>query len=173
MHLKVAGKSLSNGALVVGGGLLVALVSSFLPWHTTSLPNDYVCSDNTACGPGSVFQASHDAFGYWSGSVFFIALLVGLALFVLRHFVPQASLPPFTFSDATIYAVIGVVMALCSVLWLVTGGGYAVYSALGPYSSAPGFGAFIGLIAAAAVVVGAYLMRAEPQPRESGPALAG
>jgi hypothetical protein len=84
MSLKVAGKRLSNGDLGVGGGSVVALVGSFLPWHSTSLLNGDVCSDNAACGPGTVFQASHSAFGYWSGAVFFIALLVGLALDAIR-----------------------------------------------------------------------------------------
>jgi hypothetical protein len=174
MTLKVAGKSLAKGDLAVGGGLVVALVGSFLPWHTTSLLNGDVCSDSAACGPGTVFQASHNVFGYWSGWVFFAALLVGLALFVLRTFVPHVTVPTLNFSDATIYAGAGMVMALCGVLWLVTGGGYATLNPLGVYSSAPGVGVFIGFVAAAAVLVGAFLMRSEPQsqPSESRRALA-
>jgi hypothetical protein len=49
MSLKVAGKPLSNGDLAVGGGLFVALVAAFLPWHTTSVFNSYVCGNSAAC----------------------------------------------------------------------------------------------------------------------------
>jgi hypothetical protein len=176
MSVNVAGKRLSKGDLAVAGGLVVALVGAFLPWHTTSVFNSYVCGDSAACGPGTIFQASHNAFGYWSGAVFFVAVLVGLALFVPRHFVSQVTLPRFTFSDATIYAGVGVVMALCGIVWLVTGGGYAVLSPLGPFTSAPGVGILVGFVAAAAVLIGAFVLRSEPQPapqRESGRALAG
>jgi hypothetical protein len=58
MSLKGAGKPLSNRDLAVGGGSIRALVAAFLPWHMTPLPNDFVCSDNAACGFGTVFQAS-------------------------------------------------------------------------------------------------------------------
>lgn len=125
MSLNVADRPMSNGDLAIGGGLVVALVGSLLPWHTTSLPTNFVCSDNAACGSGTIFQSSHNVFGYWSGAVFFAALLAGLALFVLRHFVPRVTLPRFTFSDA------------------------------------------------AAVLVGAYLVRPDLQTKVTGHALAG
>jgi hypothetical protein len=165
MPVNVAGKPLSNGALAVGGGPIVALVASFLPWHSTSLPAGYICP---TCGPNSPYIASYSAFGYWPGWVFFIAVLAGIAFFVLRSFVPQVTIPALPFSDAMIYSGIGVLMLLCALLWLVTGGGYAReyvgLSTQGPIVSSPGFGVFIAIIAAAALSVGGYLMRAEPQP---------
>jgi hypothetical protein len=155
--LNVAGKQLSNGAIAVAGGLLVALIDTFLPWHSTSVPVVF-----------GVESGSHDALGYWSGWIFFLAILVGIALFVLRTFVPQVSIPALPFTDAMIYLGIGIVMLLCALLWLVTGGGYAglydQYAAEAGYSSGPSFGVFIGIIAAAAVAVGGYLAKADPQP---------
>jgi hypothetical protein len=155
--LNVAGKQLSNGAIAVAGGLLVALIDTFLPWHSTTIP--------TFSGLDS---GGHDALGYWSGWIFFLAILVGIALFVLRTFVPQVSIPALPFTDAMIYLGIGIVMLLCALLWLVTGGGYAglydQYAAEAGYSSGPSFGVFIGIIAAAAVAVGGYLAKADPQP---------
>jgi hypothetical protein len=157
MPLNVAGKPLSNGALAVGGGLIVALVDTFLPWYTTVFPTVYGLS-----------SGGHDALGYWSGWLFFLAILVGIALFVARNFVPQAGIPALPFTDAMIYAGLGVVMILCALLWLVIGGGksdlYAQIANLQGLSWGPSFGVFIGIIAAAAVGVGGYLMRAVPQP---------
>jgi hypothetical protein len=87
---------------------------------------------------------------------------------VLRTFVPQVNIPALPFTDAMIYLGIGVVMILCALLWLVTGGGYAglydQYASLAGYSSGPSFGVFIGIIAAAGVAVGGYLAKADPQP---------
>jgi hypothetical protein len=155
--LNVAGKQLSNGAIVVAGGLVVALIDTFLPWHSTSVPVAF-----------GVDSGSHDALGYWSGWIFCLAILVGIALFVLRTFAPQVSIPALPFTDAMIYLGIGIVMLLCALLWLVTGGGYAglydQYAAEAGYSSGPSFGVFIGIIAAAAVAVGGYLAKADPQP---------
>ena len=157
MPVNVAGKQLSNGALAVAAGLIVGLVTTFLPWHSTTVP--------TAFGADS---GSHDALGYWSGWIFFLAILVGIALFVMRTFMPQVSIPALPFTDAMIYLGVGVVMILCALLWLVTGGGYsslyAVYSDLPGYSSGPSFGVFIGIIAAVAVAAGGYLMKSDPQP---------
>src|SRR5580692_4068170 len=137
--MNVAGKQLSNGALAVAGGLVVGLVDTFLPWHSTTIP--------VAFGTTS---GSHDALGYWSGWIFFLAI------------------PALPSTDAMIYLAIGVVMLLCALLWLVTGGGYSglydQYATLAGYSSGPSFGVFIGIIAAAAVAIGGYLAKSDPQP---------
>jgi hypothetical protein len=94
---------------------------------------------------------------------------------VVRNFVPQAGIPALPFTDAMIYAGLGVVMILCALLVLVTGGGnsdlYAQLPLPEGVSWGPNFGVFIGIIAAAAVGVGGYLMRAVPQPatKPTGP----
>lgn len=157
MPLNVAGKQVSDGALVVAVGLVVGIIDTFLPWHSTTIP--------TAFGFDS---GGHDALGYWSGWLFFLVLLVGIVLLAMRTFVPQVAIPALPFTDWTIYAGIGVVALLCALLWLATGGGYAniysSYASVAGYSSGPSFGLFIGIIAAAAVAVGGYLMKSEPQP---------
>lgn len=38
MPVNVAGKQMSNGALAVAAGLIVGLVATFLPWHSTTVP---------------------------------------------------------------------------------------------------------------------------------------
>jgi hypothetical protein len=176
MPLNVAGKPLPNGALVAGAGLIVALVDSFLPWRSASIPWGLVCSAVRQCVVETgAFNGSHSALVYWPGWVFFIAVLVGLVLLFLRTFMPQLTISPMPSTDAPVYAGIGVVMLLCALLRLLTGVGsgteYYQTTAGGVYTLAPGIGVFIGIIAAAAVGVGGYLMRAEPQPatKPTGP----
>ena len=157
MPLNVAGKQPSNGAILAAGGLVLGLVDTFLPWHTTTFP--------TVLGGAS---GGHDALGYWSGWLFFLAVLVGIALFAVRTFVPQGSIPALPFTDAMIYLGVGVVMLLCALLWLATGGGYGSvydqYAALAGYASGPSIGVFLGIITAAAVAAGGYLTKSDPQP---------
>jgi len=156
--LNIAGKQTSNGTLAVAGGLIVGLVSAFLPWHSTTIPTVL----------GSTTSGSHNAFGYWSGWLFVLAVLTGIALFAVRNYVPDISIPALPFTDSMIYLGIGVVMLLCALLWLATGGGYgSVYayaSDFPGYSSGPSFGVFIGVLAGVAVGAGGYLVQSEPQP---------
>jgi hypothetical protein len=67
-----------------------------------------------------------------------------------------------------IYLGVGVVMLLCALLWLATGGGYGSvydqYAALAGYASGPSIGVFLGFITAAAVAAGGYLTKSDPQP---------
>jgi hypothetical protein len=157
MPMNVAGRQISNGALAVSGGLVVGLIATLLPWHSTTIP--------TLLGANS---GGHNAFGYWSGWIFFLAVLVGLVLIGMRTLAPQVSIPALPFTDSMIQLGIGVVMLLCAVLWLVTGGGYAsvyaVYSHLTGYSSGPSIGVFVAIIAGIVVTAGGYLMKADPQP---------
>jgi hypothetical protein len=157
LPLTVAGKRLSNGALVVGAGLVVGVIDSFLPWHSTTVIDRF----------GAVSNGFHGALGYWSGWIFFLAALAGVVLFAIRlsPSVVRLALP---WTDALIYLVIGMVMCLCAVLWFVTSGGYATaylaYQSLPGYQSAPSFGVFVGILLGGAVAAGGQQMRAELQP---------
>jgi hypothetical protein len=84
VSLNVAGKQMSNGALAVAGGLVVGLVDTFLPWHTTTFP--------TVLGSQS---GGHDALGYRSGWVFFLAV----GGYLMRTEPQPATMPPSAYQS--------------------------------------------------------------------------
>jgi hypothetical protein len=150
----VAGRNYTNGDATIGVGLIVALVAVFLPWYSFS----YNCSGSPLCG--SLVNGSVGALNDWPGWLFFLAVLAGLALFIIRTFVPTVTLPTMPQPDAIMFAGLGVFMAVMALLWLLFHGSSG--SGFG-YSAGPGFGLFVGLIAGLAVAVGGYLKRSEPQ----------
>jgi hypothetical protein len=153
----VAGRNFTNGDAAIGVGLIVSLIAVFLPWYSVSAN----CGGIVGCA-GFNYSASVGALSYWSGWLFFLALLAGLVLFVLRTFVPNVSVPALPQTDAMLYTIIGIFMAVMAVLWLLLGSGTTVS---GPgYSAGPSFGLFVGLIAAIVVAVGGFLKRSDPQP---------
>ncbi len=157
MPLTVAGRRLSNGALVVGAGLVVGVIDAFLPWHSTTAIDRF----------GTVSNGFRDALGYWSGWIFFLAALAGVVLFAIRlsPSVVRLALP---WTDAVIYLAIGMVMCLCAVVWFVSSGGlastYLAYQFLPGYQSGPSFGVFVGILVGGAIAAGGQLLRGEPQP---------
>jgi hypothetical protein len=183
MPLKIAGNPLSYSALAVGPGLIVGLVASFLPWRSAAAPAGDVCDIPRQCNADiAAFNASHSAFLFWEGWVFFIAVLAGLALFGLRTFAPRLKTHrPLPFGDATIYVAISVVMLLCALLQLTSGfgRGTAHYetTAGDVYTLGPGYGIFLGFLAATAVSVGSAWLRAAPRqaslPGQAGMGVAG
>jgi hypothetical protein len=151
----VGGRNFTNGDSAIGIGLVVALIAVFLPWFSYS----FNCGGIAGCGIGGSF--SFGALSYWSGWFFFLALLVGLVLFVLRTFVPTVTIPQLPQTDAMIYMIIGIFMALMAIIWLLL---FSSASYSGPgYSAGSGFGLYVGLIAAIAVAAGGFLKRSEPQ----------
>ncbi|MGH7723299.1 MAG: hypothetical protein ACRENL_10815 [Candidatus Dormibacteria bacterium] len=154
---EVGGRNFTNGDSAIGIGLIVALIAVFLPWYSAS----FNCGGVVGCG-GLSSSVSVGGLSYWSGWLFFLAVLVGLALFVIRTFVSSVTLPPLPQTDAMIFAIIGVFMVVMALLWLLTGSGTTVS---GPgYSAGASFGLYIGLIAAIVVAVGGFLKRSDPQP---------
>jgi hypothetical protein len=151
--MNVAGKKLSNGDIAVGAGLIVGFISVFLPWYSASFSGE--------AGFGG-FSTSVGGLSYWSGWFFFLAVIVGIALFILRTFVPTVALPAMPLDDAMIYLILGAVMVVMALLWLVAG---APGGSSGPgYSVGISFGLIIGIIAGAAVLAGGFLKRSDPQP---------
>jgi hypothetical protein len=176
MSLSVAGKRLSIGDLVLGGGLLVGVVSSLLTWRSAAIPPGYACDIPRQCAAESAaFNDGHGGLVYWPGWVFLAAVIIGLVLLSLRTFLPHVAISPMPSTDAPVYAGISAVMLLCALLGLLTGvGGHTEYyetSAGGVYTLGPGIGIFIGIVAAVAVGVGGFLMRAKRHPasRQIGP----
>jgi hypothetical protein len=151
MPMKIGERNLTNGDITIGAGLLVALIATFLPWYSVS-----------ASGGGFSYSASISGFGYWSGILFFIALLVGIVYYVLRTFVPGVAIPAMPTADFILYAGLGVFMILMALIFLLASGGGASVPGAG-YSAGVSFGLFIAIIAGAAVAVGGYLKKGDPQ----------
>jgi hypothetical protein len=152
----VAGRNFTNGDAAIGVGLVVALVAVFLPWYSAS----FNCSGSAFCG-GLNTSVSVGALNDWPGWLFFLAVLAGLALFIIRTFVPTITLPTMPQPDAILFVGIGIFMAVMALLWLVT---HSSGSSGPGYSVGPSFGLFIGIIAGVVVAVGGFLKRSDPQP---------
>jgi hypothetical protein len=156
--MNIAGKKLSNGDMAVGVGLIVGLIALFLPWY------GYSESFSGIAGITNGFSSSGSVGGlsYWTGWFFFLFVLVGLALIILRTFVPSVAIPALPLNDAMTYMVVGGVMVVMALLFLLIGAP-ASYSAAG-FSAGISFGLIIGLIAGVAVLAGGFLKRSDPQP---------
>src|SRR5579872_237484 len=102
--MDIAGKKFSNGDLAIAGGLVVAFIAVFLPWYSATENESALCGGLPGCSNES-FSTSVSAFGLWAGWLFFLAVIVGIALFVLRTFVPgvNVALPVV---DNLIYTVV-------------------------------------------------------------------
>lgn len=148
----VAGRNFSNGDAAVGGGLIVALIAVFLPWYSVS----------SSAVAGFNYSVSVNGLSHWAGWLFFLALLAGLALFVIRNFVPTVKVPPLQQPDAMLYTIIGIFMVVMAIIYLLLGSG-STFSGPG-FSAGPSFGLFVGLIAAIVVAAGGFLKRSDPQP---------
>src|SRR5207302_613793 len=115
-EIDLAGRKLGTSDILVGAGLILGLITTFLPWYSAS-----------ASVAGFSSSISINGFNYWSGVLFFIVVLIGLVFFGLRTFAPTVNLPAMPLTDAAIYLVIGVFMALMAVIYLIaaTPGGYS------------------------------------------------
>jgi hypothetical protein len=152
----VGGRTYSNGDTAIGVGLIVALIATFLPWYSAS----FSCTGSALCG-GLNTSVSVSALNDWAGWLFFLGVLVGIALFVIRNFAPSVTLPTMPQPDAILFAALGIFLAVMALLWLLTHSS----GASGPgYSVGPSFGLFIGLIAGIVVAVGGFLKRSDAQP---------
>ena len=156
MGMNIGGRRFTTGDMVLGIALLVALISIFLPWYSAS----FNCGGSRLCA-GFDTSTSVGGLSYWSGWLFFIAVLLGIALYVVRTLVPTMKLPALPQTDAVIFMILGAFMLLMAVLWLLIGSGAGIS---GPgYSAGPSFGLYVGIIASVAVIVGGYLKRADAQ----------
>ena len=149
-EIDLAGRKLGTSDILLGVGLILALITTFLPWW----------SESTSVA-GFSGSASLNGFNFWSGVLFFIVVLIGLAFFALRTFAPTVNLPAMPLTDAVLYMVIGILLALFALLALISTPG--VYSGPG-FSAGASFGLWIGIITGVAVAAGGYLKRTEPQP---------
>ena len=154
MPAQIGGKTYSNGELILGGGLVVALINWFIPWW-------WAYSFTGLAGYGLNSSGGTGGFGDIWGILGFIVLLALIALFAVRTFAPQV-IPALPVQDYLIYAGGGVFILLMVVLFLTYAGG-ASFSGSG-YSAGISIGFFIGLVAAAAIAVGGWLKKSDAQP---------
>ncbi len=158
----VGGRTYSNGDTAIGIGLLVGLIAVFLPWYRVSFEGGVLGN----------YSNGVSGFNFWTGLLFFLAVLVGIALFVIRNFAHQVKLPDIGQPDGILYLGIGAFMAVMAIVyWLTTSGD----NISGPgFSSGPSFGLFLGLLAGLAVAAGGVLKRTEPQlSSSSSPSFGG
>jgi len=157
MPAQIGGRTYSNGELVLGGGLVLALINWFIPWWWAE---SFSYSGINGVGAYSE-SAGTSGFGLWTGWLGFLALLVMIALFAFRVFAPKA-LPALPVADYLIYTIGGAFIILMTVVFLTYAAG-ANYS--GPGGSAGiSIGFFLGLVLAIAIAVGGWLTKSDAQP---------
>ncbi|MGA2283314.1 MAG: hypothetical protein ABSH07_06510 [Candidatus Dormibacteria bacterium] len=161
MPAQIGGRTYSNGQLLIGGGLVLALINWFIPWWW-GFSSSYTGSSVLGIA-GTSYSGGTNGFGLWSGWLGFIVLLVLIVLFAIRTFAPQ-TLPALPVQDFMIYTVGGVFIALMTILFLTYAGG-ASYSGPGyNFSAGISIGFFVGLILAIAIAVGGWLSKSDVQP---------
>ena len=143
--------NMSRNSMLIGGGAVVGLISTFLPWYSTS----------SSYG-GFSASASISGFSSW-GILFFLAALVLVALVGLRNFAASVNLPAFPAQDWMISLILSAVMIVGAALfWLSAGGGASVN--VPGFSAGPSFGLYLGLLAAIVAAVGSFMSKMDPQP---------
>ncbi len=130
-------KALSMGSRIIVVAAIVLFVTGFFPWYTAS-----------ASAFGYTVSFSENGWHSWS----IIAIIVGLAMggvIVIQNLVVPNPLPANVggFSWPKIMLGAAVVTAVCVFIKLVSG----------PTGASNGFGLWLGFIAVAALVVGAFL----------------
>ncbi|HZU76067.1 MAG TPA: hypothetical protein VFA70_04835 [Dehalococcoidia bacterium] len=150
--VNIGGRAFSNGDLAVGIGLIIGIISAFLPWYSVSVS-----------GPGGL-SVSDGAFVYWAGWLFFIAALVGLIFWIMRSFVAQVSMPQLPATDAVLYLVVGILMIVLALIWWLAAGGTSTSINGAGVSAGVSWGLWLGLIAGIVTAVGGFLKRQDPQP---------
>jgi hypothetical protein len=162
MPANIGGRTFSNGQLLVGGGLVVALINWFIPWWWAT-SSSYSGPDAGLLGGASNVSAGTSGFGEWYGVIGFIVLLILIVLFAMRTFAPK-SVPALPVQDYLIYVVGGVVLAVAAVLYLTVPSVASINTTYEKFSAGVSIGFFLALILAIVVIVGGYLSKADPQP---------
>jgi hypothetical protein len=163
MPAQISGKTYSNGQLILGGGLILALINWFIGWWWVSSESSTGYSVGGVTVGSTNISAGISGLGYWEGDIGFVVLLVLIVYLAVRMFAPQV-IPALPVQDSMIFAGGGVFMLLMVVLLLTYGGGTSA-SGLGySYSNGISIGFFVGLITTAAVAVGGWLTKSEAQP---------
>jgi hypothetical protein len=148
--------AVSRSVWISAGGALVLLISVFLSWYTATASIKIANVSQSFSASGS---------GWDSGATAkFVALLalIALAAWVIELFVPTVGLPFPAWMIAGAAGAISVLFVLFKVE--SKPGGNITVDAPGIHASVgTAYGIWIALLAAIAVVVGAYMRMTEPQ----------
>ena len=162
-------KRLSTADKVIGASLILLLIDSFIStWFHYSIDNCGGLSSQFSSACSSTYGS------LWGdlGIVAALLLLVAIAFYVIRlFFSTQVELPALPLPDWQLWMAFGVVeIVLFALHWLIGRGNFAGFdigSAPG-VSRPPGWGLYVGILLAIAIVVGGYLKQNEPQPVAAG-----
>jgi len=141
---------LTLGEKLVGGGAIVLLIGTFLPWYGGSY--------NTAYGSGGSSASLWDGGGIWAFLIL-LGCVVAAGLIVLRM------LGVFDISDQGVQepvAVLGAaglaaLITVWKVLSIPSGGGSGSFGEFGSYSYGRQWGLWIAVAGAVVLVVGAFM----------------
>jgi hypothetical protein len=137
--------ALSNGEKLIAGGGILMLIASFLPWYKVSVLG-FSVSFNGWEAPGAIW------------SVLAVIISVILAAAVLAPKLGNMQLPNLgTVTYGQVFLGGGVLVALCIILKLIN------------ESSSMSYGFFLGILAAAAIAGGGYLLYTEEKGGMSAP----
>ncbi|MFN2592170.1 MAG: hypothetical protein ABR532_04980, partial [Candidatus Dormibacteria bacterium] len=137
-------RRMTTGDKVIGAGLLVMLIASFLPWISVSLGYPL----------GTDLNVSANGYHSW-GFLFWVATYVLIAFWIIRVLIPEmVPMPTLPVHDALVYIVGGVIAVVGAVL-------YHVHDT-GSFTSI-GYGWYIALAGALAVIIGGVLKQKDPR----------
>ncbi|MGH9172014.1 MAG: hypothetical protein ACRD0Z_14285 [Acidimicrobiales bacterium] len=154
-------RRLGRGDLVAVIATAVVFISLFLPWYSYTDTN---ASDGCGVTAGSSCSLSISALGSGAGGWRFLILVICLlvaGLLFLRSFLVSGLRTPLPHWQL-LTALCSLNLLLIVISFLVKPGFYGLLAAAG-ISSSWSYGAFIGLIAGIAAVVGGSMRRTEPE----------
>jgi hypothetical protein len=141
---------------ISAGGALVLLISVFLNWYTAT----------ATIKIGNVSQSASGSESGWSSGVapkiIFLLALIALAAWVIELFVPTVDLPYPAWMIAGAAGALSILLVLFKVV-SKPGGSISIDTPGIHASVGTAFGLWLALLAAIAVVVGAYLRMNEPR----------
>lgn len=141
-------RRLGAGDIIAGISTIVVFISLFLPWYTVGV------------GTTLSVSALNSLAGGWRYLVLVLCLLIVIYLFVRTFLVRGARLP---LPHWQLMTSLTVVNGLLVILMFLVKPNFAQLLSQGGISTSWGYGAFIGLVAAVAAVIGSIVRRNEPE----------
>jgi hypothetical protein len=157
----------STGAWVSGGGALILLLSVFFSWYTGKV----TVSGSISGVLGNSLGSRSSSVSGWDATdlakLVFLLALIALAVWIVELFVEGVDLPVHAWSVAMVCGAVSILIVLYRIVEKPTGGfptsGSFSLGAAGKvsWSVSAAWGLYLALLAAIAVVVGAYMAMKE------------